>query len=80
MAATVPAACDHDAGGGAVTTSSFSAGREPDILPQGRLSAAPEASGAAPVSDPSLAGPADGSALMRAAGACWLASAVPPRM
>jgi hypothetical protein len=36
----------------------------------------PEASGAVPVSDPSLAGPADGSPLMLAAGACWLASAV----
>jgi hypothetical protein len=40
------------------------------------MTADPEASGAVPVSDPSLAGPADRSALMLAAGACWLASAV----
>jgi hypothetical protein len=39
------------------------------------MMAALEASGAVPVSDPSLAGPADRSALMLAAGACWLASA-----
>jgi hypothetical protein len=63
-------------GGAAVTTSSFSAERESDIFPQGRMTADPEASGAVPVSDPSLAGPADRSALMLAAGACWLASAV----
>lgn len=45
------------------------------MLPRGRM-ADPEASGAAPVSDPwHPAGPADRSALMLAAGACWLASA-----
>jgi len=40
------------------------------------MTADPEASGAVPVSNPSLASPADRSALMLAAGACWLASAV----
>jgi len=40
------------------------------------MTADPEASGAVPVSDPSPAGPADRSALMLVAGACWLASAV----
>jgi hypothetical protein len=59
-----------------MTTSSFSAGRESDIFPRGRMAAALEASGVVPVSDPSLAGPADRSALMLAAGACWLASAI----
>jgi len=40
------------------------------------MTADPEASGAVPVSNPSLTSPADRSALMLAAGACWLASAV----
>jgi hypothetical protein len=39
------------------------------------MTAALEASGAVPVSDPSRAGRADRSALMLAAGACWVASA-----
>jgi hypothetical protein len=59
-----------------VTASSFSAERESGIFPRGRMTADPEAPGAVPVSDPSLASPADRSALMLAAGACWLASAV----
>jgi hypothetical protein len=58
-----------------VTTSSFSAERESGIVPRGRMTADQEESGAVPVPDPSLAGPADRSALMLVAGACWLASA-----
>ena len=60
-----------------MTSSSFGAERESGIFPQGRTTADPEASGAVPVSDPwHTAGPADRSALMLAAGACWLASAI----
>jgi hypothetical protein len=64
-------------GGATVTTRSFSADRESGTPQRGRLMADPETSGVVPVFDPWLvAGPADRSALILAAGACWLASAV----
>jgi hypothetical protein len=45
------------------------------MFSRGAMTAALEASGAVPVSDPSLVGLAGRSALMLAAGACWVASA-----
>jgi len=59
-----------------VTTPSSSAGRGSGAVPRAGMTADPETLSAAPVSDPCVAGPADRSALLVAAGACWLASAI----
>src|SRR5262249_61739684 len=78
-------ACEDDAGGATVTTPSSSAGRGSGAVPRAGMTADPETLSAAPVSDPCVAGPADRSALLVAAGGCRLGRALcipvmaPPR-